>query len=100
MHYFSGKGCSEFLESMHYCIGILNVPIDVCNTCKKDITSNIDKHMDANPYHAGWHTEYKKVFSHYEEVNHPAQYTNKWVVDKPAWTETITSYYCSCGAKK
>ena len=24
MHYFSGKGCSEFLESMHYCIGILN----------------------------------------------------------------------------
>ena len=25
MHYFSGKGCSESLESMHYCIGILNV---------------------------------------------------------------------------
>ena len=25
MHYFSGKGCSEFLESMHYCIGILNM---------------------------------------------------------------------------
>ena len=24
MHYFSGKGCSEFLESMHYCIGILS----------------------------------------------------------------------------
>lgn len=24
MHYFSGKGCFEFLESMHYCIGILN----------------------------------------------------------------------------
>ena len=23
MHYFSGKWCSEFLESMHYCIGIL-----------------------------------------------------------------------------
>lgn len=23
MHYFSGKGCFEFLESMHYCIGIL-----------------------------------------------------------------------------
>lgn len=77
-----------------------DIPIDVCNTCKKDITSNIDKHMDENPYHAGWHTEYKKVFSHYEEVNHPAQYTNKWVVDKQAWTETITSYHCSCGAKK
>ena len=77
-----------------------DIPIDVCNTCKKDITSNIDKHMDENPYHAGWHTEYKKVFSHYEEVNHPAQYRDKWVVDKPAWTETITSYHCSCGAKK
>lgn len=25
MHYFSGKGCSESLESMHYCIGILNI---------------------------------------------------------------------------
>lgn len=24
MHYFSGKGCFEFLESMHYCIGILS----------------------------------------------------------------------------
>ena len=27
MHYFSGKGCSEFLESMHYCIGILTLEI-------------------------------------------------------------------------
>ena len=25
MHYFSGKGCSESLESMHYCIGILSL---------------------------------------------------------------------------
>lgn len=25
MHYFSGKGCFEFLESMHYCIGILRL---------------------------------------------------------------------------
>ena len=25
MHYFSGKGCSESLESMHYCIGILTI---------------------------------------------------------------------------
>ena len=28
MHYFSGKGCSEFLESMHYCIGILKTKIN------------------------------------------------------------------------
>ena len=29
MHYFSGKGCSESLESMHYCIGILTKSITV-----------------------------------------------------------------------
>ena len=28
MHYFSGKGCSESLESMHYCIGILTLKTD------------------------------------------------------------------------
>lgn len=28
MHYFSGKGCSEFLEIMHYCIGILKHKFD------------------------------------------------------------------------
>lgn len=27
MHYFSGKGCSESLESMHYCIGILTTDL-------------------------------------------------------------------------
>lgn len=30
MHYFSGKGCSESLESMHYCIGILTLGIFFC----------------------------------------------------------------------
>lgn len=35
MHYFSGKGCSESLESMHYCIGILN----------KETQIKIDKEM-------------------------------------------------------
>ena len=29
MHYFSGKGCFEFLESMHYCIGILTPCVGV-----------------------------------------------------------------------
>lgn len=76
------------------------VPIDVCNTCKKDITGNVVGHMKET-LHAGHHTETKPVFSHYEEVYHEAQYTNKWVVDKPAWTETVvTGYSCSCGAKK
>lgn len=32
MHYFFGKGCSESLESMHYCIGILTCSyyVDFC----------------------------------------------------------------------
>lgn len=34
MHYFSGKGCSESLESMHYCIGILKM----LSKYEKDIT--------------------------------------------------------------
>lgn len=76
-----------------------DIPIDVCNTCGADVTENPREHFKAT-HHDGHHTEYKKVFSHYEEVNHPAQYRDKWVVDKPAWTETITSYHCSCGAKK
>ena len=32
MHYFSGKGCSESLESMHYCIGILTKSITAKQT--------------------------------------------------------------------
>lgn len=76
-----------------------NKVISVCNTCGADITGNTREHFKAT-HHDGHHTETKPVFSHYEEVNHPAQYRDKWVVDKPAWTETITSYHCSCGAKK
>ena len=32
MHYFSGKGCFEFLESMHYCIGILKREVSYGNS--------------------------------------------------------------------
>lgn len=38
MHYFSGKGCSESLESMHYCIGILSLREIISTLCKyKDV---------------------------------------------------------------
>lgn len=76
---------------------------EICNGCGADVTHNYvehEKNHALNGEKGGRHTEYKKVFSHYEEVNHPAQYKDKWVVDKPAWTETVTSYHCSCGAKK
>lgn len=80
-----------------------DVAREICNGCGADVTDNYIEHNRnhmLNGEKGGRHTEYKKVFSHYEEVNHPAQYRDKWVVDKPAWTETITSYHCSCGAKK
>lgn len=80
-----------------------DVAREICNTCEADITGNIREHIKKHMLagEGGSHrTEYKKVFSHYEEVNHPAEYMDKWVVDKPAWTEKITSYHCSCGAKK
>lgn len=81
-----------------------DVAREICNTCNADITGNTSKHLKEHALkgeNASRRTEYKKVFSHYEEVYHEAQYTNKWVVDKPAWTETVvTGYFCSCGAKK
>lgn len=81
-----------------------DVAREICNGCGADVTENYIEH---NRNHmlkgekGGRHTEYKKVFSHYEEVYHAAQYTTKWVIDKAAWTETVvTGYHCSCGAKK
>lgn len=41
MHYFSGKGCSEFLESMHYCIGILNYALAYKAAIPKSTLLNI-----------------------------------------------------------
>lgn len=29
----SGNGCSELAETMHYCIGILTVPVDIDSSC-------------------------------------------------------------------
>ncbi|MBY0756317.1 hypothetical protein K5V21_12750 [Clostridium sardiniense] len=76
----------------------------ICNGCGKDITSNITEH---NRNHAlngekgGWHTEWKKVQVGTKIVKHEAIYNKKWVVDKKAYDETVTTgYKCSCGASK
>ena len=35
------------------------------------------------------------------KINHPAVTEDRWVVDKAAWSETVTTgYKCSCGATK
>ena len=78
----------------------------ICNGCGKDITSDPDTHMyealvSGNTKCGGYHSEWKKVQTGTNKINHEAVYENKWVVDKSAWTETVTTgYKCSCGATK
>lgn len=80
------------------------VAIEVCNTCGADITSNprehIKQHMLAGEGGSA-RTEYIQRQTGTETITHPAEYTTKWVVDSPAWSEeVVTGYKCECGAKK
>ena len=57
--------------------------------------------VSGNTKCGGYHSEWKKVQTGTNKINHEAVYENKWVVDKSAWTETVTTgYKCSCGATK
>lgn len=76
----------------------------ICNGCGADITSDPTTH---NRNHAlngekgGWHTDWKQVQVGTDKINHPAVTEDRWVVDKAAWSETVTTgYKCSCGATK
>lgn len=78
-------------------------PWECCNVCGADITANVDEHIKQhmmNGEGGRWHTEYYKTVT--KTVEHPAEYGNRWVVDQPAWTETVSDgFFCSgCGAKK
>lgn len=46
----------------------------------------------------GWHTEYRQDLV--DTIHHPAKTEKQWVVDEDGWTETVTTYKCSCGATK
>ncbi len=81
------------------------VAIEVCGNCGADCTSNpaghIKDHMLNGTGQYGTHTEYIQKQTGTETVNHPAEYTTKWVQDSAAWEETVTTgYKCSCGASK
>ncbi|WP_368244130.1 hypothetical protein [Clostridium tertium] len=79
---------------------------EICNGCGADITadpySHMEQQMDAgNMKCSGFTTEWKQVQVGTNNVNHPAVTEKKWVVDKAAWTETVTvGHKCSCGATK
>lgn len=79
----------------------------ICNGCGADITGNTTAHMKeqmlaGNMACGGYHTETKKVQVGTNTINHPAVTDKKWIVDKAAWVETVTTgHTCSgCGAKK
>ena len=62
------------------------------------MTDNI---LAGNMACTGWHTDWKQVQVGTEEVKHGPVYDKKYVVDKAAWDETVTTgYQCSCGATK
>lgn len=80
---------------------------EICNGCGADITADpyahMEQQMDAgNMKCSGFTTEWKQIQVGTNNVNHPAVTEKKWVVDKAAWDETVTTgYKCSsCGATK
>ena len=78
-------------------------PWDCCNVCGADCTEDPSGHMKQHALAGeggGWHTEYYKTVT--RTVEHPAEYGTRYVVDTPAWTETVSDgFFCTgCGAKK
>ena len=78
-------------------------PWECCNVCGADITANVDEHIKQHMMNGEGergHTEYYKTVT--RTVEHPAEYGTRYVVDTPAWTETVSDgFFCTgCGAKK
>ena len=71
---------------------------DICNGCGEDITGRVVEHIKSqalagNYECGGHHTEWKEVQTGTNTINHPAVTEKKWVVDKAAWDETVTTGY-------
>ena len=77
---------------------------EICNGCGADITDDPYTHNEdhmLNGEAGGWTTEYVQVQVGTDKITHDAVYESKWIVDKAAWDETVTTgYSCSCGATK
>ena len=77
----------------------------ICNTCGEDITSNYAEHIKQhmlNGEGGSYRNEVVQIQVGTNKINHDAVYEDKWIVDKAAWDETVTTgYKCSsCGATK
>ncbi len=80
---------------------------DICNGCGLDITENPVAHikeqaLKGNYACGGHHTEYREVQTGTKKEVIPAVTEKKWIVDKPAWTETkVVGRKCKeCGANE
>ena len=76
----------------------------ICNTCGADITNNINAHADnhlLNGENDSYRVEWRQVQVGTNTIKHEGVYEDRWIVDKQAWTEKVsTGYKCSCGATK
>ena len=78
----------------------------ICNDCGVELSvSNCYDHIEEHLLNGGkgsWREEWKQVQVGTNKINHDAVYDKKWVVDKAAWDETVTTgYRCSsCGETK
>ena len=75
-------------------------PWECCNVCGADCTADPSGHAKQHALAGeggGHHIEYYKTVT--RTVEHPAEYGTRWVVDQPAWTETVSDGFF-CGTKK
>lgn len=79
----------------------------ICNGCGKDITDDVVGHIKSqalagNYECGGHHEEVRQVQVGVDKINHPAVTEKRWVVSRPAWSETVVvgSVCSGCGAKK
>lgn len=78
----------------------------ICNGCGKDITNDLDhlerEMLKGNYACGGYHEEWREIQTGTKKEVIPAVTEKKWIVDKPAWTETkVVGRKCKeCGANE
>ena len=79
----------------------------ICNTCNEDITGtniplHVKEHMLAGNDKGGHREEVRQVQVGVDKINHLAVTEKRWIVTRPAWSETVVvgSVCSGCGAKK
>ena len=73
--------------------------IMICNECNLEMYSANEyySHRETTK-HGGFHSDFRQEII--DTIHHPAKTEKQWVVDENGWTETVTTYKCSCGATK